>query len=494
MKSQVFSCEKEGITSSAVKSFLMALDKDANEFHTVVIYRHNNLVAKASWHPFDGKHVQNIHSSSKSFTSTAIGLLYDAKKLQLDDKVMSYFEEYEFPMANEYLETLTIRNLLTMSVGQEFEAYHSHNDWVTSTLGTTITTEPGTKFFYNSGASYILSAIVTKITGISSLEFLRENLFKPLDFSENYWLVASNDTTDGGGGLHINVDDFAKLGLLYLNKGVYNGKRIISEEWCNLATSLQIETAPAGYTGSENMQGYGFQFWRCTHNGFRASGKFGQVCVVLPDQDMVLAVQSSSTGSQVFLDHIWKHLFPGLYKQPLKENIESNEDLSDYISTLKVNVKEGETDSRLETFLDKKTLNFDVNPYGFETISFNFDETIQITIKQQNDDYSINCGRNKWNLDEDDFSNLCLWERNAHWISYPLDYQKPTTYSYATWLHQNVLWITQRTLNAATLTVWQLEIDGCYVKVMNLTKNLYGSFYDIALGAILDHPCTKLSK
>lgn len=483
---QLYRCEDEWVDSQAVMRFVEGLNGTGLEYHNFILFRNNHMIAKGAWKPYDGQHVHNIHSSSKSFTSTAIGMLYDRGMINLDEKVIYFFPKKDYFMANEFQKELTVRHLLTMSIGQDFEGFEGDfNNWVDAVLGQPIIRKPGTKFFYSSMSSHVLSEIVTEITGMSELEYLQKNLFSNLGFGKNYWFSGPGNTVSGGGGLHISIDDFAKLGLLYLNKGIYNGTRYLSEEWVNMAVSLQIETADA-YPSSkiENSQGYGFQFWRCTHNGYRASGMWAQLCLVLPDQNMVLAVQSSGNGSEATLQQVWKHLLPGVKRHPLEPDEEKTRQLTEFLEQQHIPEEQGLASSRIEPLVPH-TYKFQKNPYGFKKMKLLFyNNRIEFELFHEWGDYRACAGRGSYQRDsKSNLADLTHLERDLHMPSKPVGWIPPEIYSRGVWLDESRLLITQRLLNAAAQIRWLLSFDGSCVQVRHLSKNVYGSFENILLVA-----------
>jgi len=167
----------------------------------------------------------------------------------------------------------------------------------------------------------MLSAIVTKATGQTVLDYLKPRLFDPLGIERSQWGKTAEGYTLGGYGLHVRTEDIAKFGLLYLQKGKWNGKQLLPEKWVEAATAKQVENdkAPSG-RNPDWRQGYGFQFWRCQHNAYRGDGRDGQICLVLPEQDAVIAITAQTGQMQAELDLIWSKLLPAFRDGPLPAN------------------------------------------------------------------------------------------------------------------------------------------------------------------------------
>jgi hypothetical protein len=179
---------------------------------------------------------------------------------------------------------------------------------------------PSEHFMYNNGASYILSEIVTKYTNMTLFDFLYLRLFKPLGMNIKKWDSYKNGISQGAIGLYINIDDIAKLGQLYLNGGVWKSKRILSEEWVRNATKKQSDNSGNGT--ADWSSGYGYQMWVNHIEGYRGDGAVGQLMVVLPKKNIVVAVQALSNDMQKEMDFVFK-LVNNIFDENDEKNIVS---------------------------------------------------------------------------------------------------------------------------------------------------------------------------
>lgn len=315
--------ESQGISSKAILGFLEAADSRIDTLHSFMLVRHGKVVAEAWWKPESPETRHVMWSLSKSFTSTAVGLAVTEGKLSLDDPVLKFFPEETPADPGEMLQAMQVRHLLSMSGGHEvepkfdFEAGPS----VKGFLSHPVTHEPGTFFRYNTPGSYMLSAIVTKATGESVLDYLKPRLFDPLGIEKPVWDTSKEGFNLGGYGLHIRTEDIAKFGLLYLQKGRWQGKQILPESWVAEATSKQVDNsrAPSART-TDWQQGYGYQFWRCQHGAYRGDGRDGQICLVMPEQDAVIAMTAKTNQMQLELDLVWEILLPAFAGEALPED------------------------------------------------------------------------------------------------------------------------------------------------------------------------------
>lgn len=312
--------EAQGIASAAIRDFIETADREIDTLHSFMLVRHGQVVAEAWWQPesADKRHV--LWSLSKSFTATAVGLAEAEGKLSLDDPVMKFFPAEAPAEPGPNLKAMRVRDLLTMSGGHEAEPKFdlAAGPTVKSFLAHPVTHEPGTWFRYNTPGTYMLSAIVTRATGQTVLDYLRPRLFEPLGIEDPEWAATPEGFTLGGYGLHVRTEDIAKFGLLYLQKGRWNGKALLPEAWVEAATAKQVDNsrAPSART-VDWQQGYGYQFWRCQHDCYRGDGRDGQICLVIPAHDAVVAITAQTGQMQPQLDLIWKKLLPAFRPEPL---------------------------------------------------------------------------------------------------------------------------------------------------------------------------------
>ena len=161
----------------------------------------------------------------------------------------------------------------------------------------------------------MLSAIVQKVTGETVFNYLRPRLFDPLGIENPTWDASPQGITFGGVGLNIRTEDIARFGQLYLQKGQWNGKQLLPASWVETATARQ--TSNGSDPTSDWDQGYGYQFWRCRHGFYRGDGAFGQYCIVMPDQDAVVAITSGTRNMPAIMNLVWDKLLPAMQPMPL---------------------------------------------------------------------------------------------------------------------------------------------------------------------------------
>lgn len=303
----------QGVSGAGISAFLDALAARRLEVHSCMILRHGSVIAEGWWRPYAPEIPHMLFSLSKSFTSTAVGLAVHEGRLSVDDAVISFFPDDLPATVGPNLAAMRVRHLLTMGTGHQADTTGRMRDagnWVRGFLGLDVEHAPGAPFVYNSGATYMLSAIVQKVTGLTVLDYLTPRLFEPLGIEGATWESSPQGINAGGWGLSLKTEDIARFGQLYLQKGRWEGRQVVPEAWVEAATSWQISNGNGG--ASDWAQGYGYQFWRCRHGAYRGDGAHSQYCVVMPEQDMVIAMTSGTDNMQAVLDCVWDHLLPAV--------------------------------------------------------------------------------------------------------------------------------------------------------------------------------------
>lgn len=320
---------------AACEDFLVGMEADSVNLHSIMVVQHGKVTFE-KWFGDEGAEKPHaLWSVSKTFTSMAVGFAIADGKLSLEDKVIDYFPRDLPEEVSENLAAMTIRDLLTMNCGHDKEpninrlvaGIRSENDtvpqnWVKTFLAHPVPHKPGTYYCYNSYGTYMLSAILTKVTGEKVLDYLTPRLFEPLCIKGATWEESPEGYNTGGWGLSLKTEDLAKMGLLMLHDGIWNGQQLLPKGWVEQASAYQVPCVPAGVPETEVpdsvkavndwVQGYGFQMWRCRHNAYRADGAGGQFILVIPDHDAVVVLTAWTANTQAELNLVWDHLLPVL--------------------------------------------------------------------------------------------------------------------------------------------------------------------------------------
>ena len=349
--------ESVGVPSDALVETIKQLDEKFNRVDSIMVLRDGKVIAEAWRAPFAPDKPHALYSLSKSFCSTAVGFAVAEGKLKLDQKIVDFFPDELPENPDPRLKDVTIEHLLTMSCGHSSDnmpreliatSYglpHIVTDakptWAQQFLARKIDFEPGEHFCYNTTGTYMCSAIVQKVVGETICDYLQPRLFDPLHIDAPYWEQSPQGVSKGGTGLFLKTEDIAKFGQLYLQRGKWNGEQILPEEWVDAATSKHVSNGDN--PNSDWAQGYGYQFWRCRHNVYRGDGMYVQFCVVMPDQNMVVAINSDCNDYQGELNVLFDVLLPAVKDAPIDENPDALAKLREIEKSLKP--KEGASGS-----------------------------------------------------------------------------------------------------------------------------------------------------
>jgi CubicO group peptidase (beta-lactamase class C family) len=393
--------EKEGISSSAILSFVQAADAKVDAMHSFMLVRHGQVVAEGWWSPCGPTLPHTMFSLSKSFTSTAVGLAIADGKLSLDDPVVKFFPEDAPAQPSDNLKAMRVRDLLVMSSGQHADVvsqfkFDTNEPLTREFLALPVEHKPGTFWFYNTPGSYMLSAIVQKATGLTVLDYLRPRLFEPLGMENPTWETSPQGISLGGYGLHIKTEDIAKFGLLYLNKGQWHGKQLVPAAWVAAATARQ--SSNGSNPQSDWEQGYGYQFWQCRHGLYRGDGAFGQFCIVMPEQDAVVAMTAGTTNLATMMNLVWDFLLPALQDKSLRADAPALEKLHAALAGLTLHPTQGSAASAAVGMSGRKFL-FPANDQKVESLSLEFgmaDGSATLGMRCNGVDQKIQCGHNTW--------------------------------------------------------------------------------------------------
>jgi len=319
--------EAEGVSSRKLLAFLDACEQKIDCLHGFVFLRHGKVIAEGSWKPFDTlNEPHRLSSHSKCFVSTAIGFLVDDNKLDIDERVIDILPDKKPAKVSEYLAMLRIRDLLTMTNGaSDLGSWERdlEGDWVRNFLETPITTQPGLKYAYDSNATQVLGAIVERRSGMKLMDFLQKRLFAKVGIEKCFTTYDPTGLAIGAWGFNMTTREISLVGQLYLNKGLWNGERLLSEDWVVTATSRQTHSGktPQEFDPRNDwLYGFGYNIWRCQHNCYRADGSGGQYTIVFPDQDAVLSLHSDVYDMQKDLDVVWSEFLPVFSEKPLPED------------------------------------------------------------------------------------------------------------------------------------------------------------------------------
>lgn len=396
--------EAEGIPSPAVLDFIRALEQHTQPLdavHGFMLLRHGNVAAEGWWRPYGPQYPHSLYSLSKSFTSTGIGLAVQEGLLTLDDPVLKFFPGEAPAKPSENLKAMRVRHLLSMNTGHQEDTtgqvfWGEDDNWPRAFLSLPVERRPGTWFVYNTAATYMLSAILTRLAGMPLLDYLRPRLFDPLRIENPTWESDPHGANLGGTGLHIKTEDIARFGQLYMQKGMWQGRRILAEAWIAEATKATSDNSNT-QTNPDWTVGYGYQFWRCRHDCYRADGAFGQYCLVMPEQEAVLAIISGVRDMQAVLDKVWEHLLPAMQPEALPADPQAYGELSDQLAALSLPLPEGQPWSPRAEQWWGKTYQLERNDLKLKSVAIEpGGERSTLIVRDERGEHTIQVGYATW--------------------------------------------------------------------------------------------------
>ncbi len=395
--------EAEGVSSQGIIDFVNAANKSKTEFHSFMLLRHGKVIAEGWWNPYSSNLRHSLYSCSKSFTATAVGFAIAENKLKLDDKVISFFPNELPDTVSSFLKELTVKDVLMMSDGMDPDPTPKialYSDWIKAFTTTPILYEPGTKFLYNSLGTYMLSAIVQKVTGQKVIDYLTPRLYDPLGIKNIDWETDSKGINTGGWGLRLKTEDMAKFAELFLQKGMWNGKQVLPKGWAEEASTAKIIQHPdlpqSKKDSSDWEQGYCYQMWRCRHNAFRGDGAFGQYMIVMPDEDAALAITAETADMQNEINLVWDYLLPAMHDNALQPDAKNDDVLKQTLQSLSVPTP-AKNSSALATTISGKQYVFEQNSKHLKSIAFNFKNDVgHIDLNTDTSAYSFDFASGKW--------------------------------------------------------------------------------------------------
>lgn len=386
--------EAEGVPSGALVNLmdsLMALPE--TDIHSVMVLRHGKVIAEIYPEPFAPEYRQTVFSCSKTFVGAAVGLAISENRLRLTDRVASFFLEQLPDSISANLADMTVRNLLNMTSGvtPDWNMRTIRTDWIRGYLEHPVKT-PGTHFDYDSMSSYILSAIVQKVTGMKLLDYLRIKLFEPMHITDVNWEVSPEGINTGGWGIYIQSESLAKIGQLLLNRGVWKGKQLLPASWVDLMMSKQSDTGSFGY-------GYGYHMWLCEYPGaVRIDGALGQYVLIIPDKDMVVVITECTLIDGITQRRlVWNRLLPAVVDEVLTPGKDYRR-LQKKQSSCQLPFVQGKANSPVAREYAGKSIVLGPNKFGWQSLGFQLrpKEVIMTVTENGGVRYNLPFGYKQW--------------------------------------------------------------------------------------------------
>ncbi len=365
--------EAVGIRSAQVTAFFDSLlAYPQTEIHSVIVMRHGKVVGEMYPAPFRAEYKHTQFSCSKTFVAAAVGIAIGEKKLQLKDRLVSFFPKQLPKVVSWRLAGITVEDLLTMRSGfvVDTKMRNVSLHWVQAYLNHPMNADPGKLFQYDSIDTYLLSAIVQKVTGMNVLDYLKQKVFNRLNIRDVNWERCPDGIVTGGWGLYIQAESLAKFGQLLLQRGQWHHEQLIPAAWVDAMMTRQVEFQKGG--------GYGYQMWTCDYpTAMRADGAYGQYIIVVPKEDVVVVInQCTMNDGAKERSYIWNTLFKGMQGKPLPPSEDYQRLLR---STYSLPLLEGELTNKLMADYLGRTIQLQKNGLGWSSLRFNANDILEIT-------------------------------------------------------------------------------------------------------------------
>ncbi|MEI6577994.1 MAG: serine hydrolase [Eubacteriales bacterium] len=467
--------EEVGVSSQGVAEFIEDLHANNIEMHSIMILRHGKVAFECWREPYGPDIPHTMYSVSKSITSTAIGFAVDEGLVSLDTKVIDIFPEFKPAKKDKNLEILTVYHLLTMTSGKDISLISNRvkNQWIKDFFDAKWSYTPGESWSYINENTYMLSAIISRVTGMPMVNYLMPRLFEPLGidripFSEK----DGNGVNTGGWGFFLTTEEFAKFILCYQYGGVFNGKKVIPVDWAKEAVKKQVDNHRFRDNEADTISGYGYQFWRNGYpDSYRADGMFSQFGMIFEKLDAALVVTSCEMNEQKTKECIWRH-FPGIFVEDSTEPY-SGENLEDKLILKPLPELDAAPRSGLEKSIAGKTIAVKkqrlLNTVGFPV------SMLPMPILFMSVDRAGNIDKIKFEFSENECSMswsegkirntiICGMDGKARQSSIKLAGFEFTANSTAAWEDENTLSVWMRPLEAICQRRVKFVINGSKVK------------------------------
>ncbi len=372
--------EKKGISSKKIQEYIEVLEKNRLSTHDLIVARGDSIVFEAYWEPFHSDFLHRMYSVSKSFVSIAVGFLEQDKKLSLDDPISKYFEEELKKQQDANMRNQTIRHMLMMCTAK------LERNWFTARTSDRVrfylendtkqSRPSGTVFQYDSTGSFILCALVERISGMPFMEYLRVKLFDKIGVSkEAYCLKCPGGHSWGDSGVLCKPSDLLKIARFVMNKGRWNGEQILNERYISEATAKQVDN---NFWDEDEFdtKGYGYQIWRAGENAWLFNGMGCQFALGIPDQDLIMVYNGDNQGKETAKKIIIDSFFDLIVNTAEDEAIEGGEEayahLRSYCEGLTLQAASGSRQSDWMSRVDNVAYRMDDNPMGITRLQLSF--------------------------------------------------------------------------------------------------------------------------
>ncbi len=373
--------EKHGISTAAINKYLRHLERYGLSTHSLIIARGDDIILERYWEPFGRDDLHRMYSVTKSFVAMAIGMLSDEGKISLDDPISKYFPDEFVKKPDPDRMSQTIRDMLMMSTamsapnGVSWFARRGDDRVIDYIVDCENAMYPANNFFaYDSHGSFLLGALVERLTGESLIDYLNRKMFKKLGVEGAYMLKCPGGHSWGDSALIMRPIDLLACAKLMMNGGSHNGEQIISREYVNEATSNLVETTDYGFLGL-SCCGYGYQIWRTQYNSFFFNGMGCQFAVCSPDKDMILIYNGDNQGFADAKSLIIDAYFAMIYDEAKDYELPPTDEKM--LDGFKIFAVRGSADSPLREVINGKRYIAKKNRMGITEFSLTFGDVCE---------------------------------------------------------------------------------------------------------------------
>lgn len=369
--------EKIGIKSENVLKFLKTLEERGLYMHSVILARGENIFCEAYWKPFTDKSLHRMYSTTKSYVGVAVCQLAAEGKLSLDDKIIKFFKDKLPEKIHPFLDAMTVRHMLKMQTCMTPPSWFADRttDRLKHYFASIPTRYPGTGFEYDSEGSFVLGALVERLTGKTLIEYLREKCLDEIGFSkEAFCLQAPGGHTWGDSALLCTSRDQLAFGRLLANGGKWNGKQLLNSELVSEAVSKHTDTISSGII-TYGALGYGYQIWRCYDGAFAFYGMHDQLMIYHPKTDITFVCTAGNPpglSRSIIIEHFYNYIVSEAADNGFADANGYGE-LEEYCKNLSLSVAKGEKTSRFETQINNKKFVLESNAMGITEFTLSFD-------------------------------------------------------------------------------------------------------------------------
>lgn len=371
--------EKAGISSSAVQAYLSVLEQNRLATHDIILAKGDDIFFEKYYAPFHENFLHRMYSVSKSFVSLAVGFLEQDGKISLDDPIVKYFPKETADVTDENVLNQTIRHMLMMATAKTSQYWFDDkpSDRVQYYFDNPTPSRPsGLAFEYDSSGSFVLCAMVERVSGKSLIDYLREKLFCRIGVSEStHCLRCPGGHSWGDSAILCTARDLLKVARFVLNGGKHNGVQLLDERYLHLATTKQIDNLEL--SSGSSRDGYGYQIW-LSDGAFSFNGMGCQYAVCVPEKDLILIYNADNQGipfaKEIIFQEFFRRIAEPMQKTPLAENPDAFHALNEYADSLKLICEEGAVSSPLADTISGKTYALSENPMGIRDFRLDFAE------------------------------------------------------------------------------------------------------------------------